>query len=234
MRKRSGFTLIELLVVIAIIAVLAAILFPVFSQAREKARQSACLSNLHQLGTAISLYRQDWEEFYFHIAPTRPTWKDHLLPYLHSKDVYLCPSNPVGWNSPQDFWGPKASARSGDSTGRFPISYASVGDEEELIYNFEGSDSLDAAPDPTHFVWLSETRSPEVWINPYLDFAAIPPLMHGKIHCHGKQINLLFSDGHVKGLRAIQTFQPVDLWERTTVPRIPTNLVFNGMAREYR
>ena len=63
-RTRRGFTLIELLVVIAIIAILAAILFPVFAQAREKARNAACLSNCKQLGTAVMLYVQDYDEVY--------------------------------------------------------------------------------------------------------------------------------------------------------------------------
>src|SRR6266542_2865473 len=63
-RKRHGFTLIELLVVIAIIAILAAILFPVFAQARAKARQATCLSNLKQLGTAFMMYAQDYDETY--------------------------------------------------------------------------------------------------------------------------------------------------------------------------
>src|SRR5262249_31959982 len=61
-RNRSGFTLIELLVVIAIIAILAAILFPVFAQARSKARRAACLSNQKQIGTAVMLYAQDYDE----------------------------------------------------------------------------------------------------------------------------------------------------------------------------
>src|SRR6478672_5991246 len=62
MRKQNGFTLIELLVVIAIIAILAAILFPVFARAREKARQTSCLSNLKQIGLAFLMYNQDYDE----------------------------------------------------------------------------------------------------------------------------------------------------------------------------
>src|SRR5579872_3878616 len=64
MRRRTGFTLIELLVVIAIIAILAAILFPVFARAREQARKTSCLSNLKQIGTASMMYAQDYDENY--------------------------------------------------------------------------------------------------------------------------------------------------------------------------
>ena len=70
MGRKRGFTLIELLVVIAIIAILAAILFPVFAQAREKARQTACLSNAKQIGTAVMLYAQDYDES-FPVQPNR-------------------------------------------------------------------------------------------------------------------------------------------------------------------
>ena len=69
--RRSGFTLIELLVVIAIIAILAAILFPVFAQAREKARQAACLSNERQLAAAVQMYVQDYDETLFFYASTK-------------------------------------------------------------------------------------------------------------------------------------------------------------------
>jgi prepilin-type N-terminal cleavage/methylation domain-containing protein len=101
-RRRLGFTLIELLVVIAIIAILAAILFPVFAQAREKARQASCLSNLKQIGTGLYLYLQDYDETYpinrFDIkgidcrTQTGYTWKEAITPYVKSIQVWVCPS----------------------------------------------------------------------------------------------------------------------------------------------
>src|SRR5579872_7473181 len=108
--RRSGFTLIELLVVIAIIAILAAILFPVFAQAREKARQATCASNLRQMGTAVMLYAQDYDEQYplhqfpsgatdyapLPPAPNRPwdygDWVWSTQPYVKNWGVFLCPS----------------------------------------------------------------------------------------------------------------------------------------------
>src|SRR5258708_5928774 len=98
-RHRSGFTLIELLVVIAIIAILAAILFPVFAQAREKARQSVCSSNLKQIGTAIMMYVQDYEETYpcYSTYPNEAVhWYDMINPYIKAGDfkssIFVCPS----------------------------------------------------------------------------------------------------------------------------------------------
>jgi prepilin-type N-terminal cleavage/methylation domain-containing protein len=91
-----GFTLIELLVVIAVIAILAAILFPVFAQAREKARQSSCLSNLRQIGTAAQIYAQDYDE---RLPGTELGegegeyhWIEMLAPYTRNRDVFSCPS----------------------------------------------------------------------------------------------------------------------------------------------
>src|SRR5580693_4847283 len=105
--RQRAFTLIELLVVIAIISILAAILFPVFAQAREKARAIACLSNMKQIGTALQMYVQDNDERIFFRAgcafgrsgdvPTAADssnrWWNQVMPYLKSKAVFTCPSD---------------------------------------------------------------------------------------------------------------------------------------------
>jgi len=111
---KRGFTLIELLVVIAIIAILAAILFPVFARAREKARQTSCLSNMKQMGLAMLMYAQDYDETFTPMGtmprPTTPVvpgdtvfnyhptynyfncWSNAIYPYISNVQVYLCPS----------------------------------------------------------------------------------------------------------------------------------------------
>ncbi|MEN6547258.1 MAG: DUF1559 domain-containing protein [Armatimonadia bacterium] len=93
---RKGFTLIELLVVIAIIAILAAILFPVFAKAREKARQSSCLSNIRQVTTALLSYAQDYDEtlpaYYFSYSGVVKYWHVPLAPYMKNDQILLCPS----------------------------------------------------------------------------------------------------------------------------------------------
>lgn len=94
---RKGFTLIELLVVIAIIAILAAILFPVFARAREKARQASCQSNLKQLAVALMMYAQDYDgmmPFFDSVQKSCSgvTWSVAVLPYVKNLQVYACPS----------------------------------------------------------------------------------------------------------------------------------------------
>jgi len=95
--RRKGFTLIELLVVIAIIAILAAILFPVFARAREKARQTACLNNVRQQATGVLMYVQDYDET-FPMSVYSPngavmiTFFDEVMPYMKNDQIFICPS----------------------------------------------------------------------------------------------------------------------------------------------
>jgi len=98
---KRAFTLIELLVVIAIIAILAAILFPVFAQAREKARQATCISNLKQMGLAHIMYANDYDETYsvgVYVSPASgamvASWKTLDYPYVKNMGIYMCPSLP--------------------------------------------------------------------------------------------------------------------------------------------
>jgi prepilin-type N-terminal cleavage/methylation domain-containing protein/prepilin-type processing-associated H-X9-DG protein len=139
---KNGFTLIELLVVITIIAILAAILFPVFAQAREKARAISCLSNMNQIGLAVGMYIEDNDErLYFRsansaarVGSTRSgvvitnavsydaeQWWNLLLPYTTSKGVFVCPDDPT-------------QAASADSQGdaTIPRSYVASCTAEDL------------------------------------------------------------------------------------------------------
>lgn len=112
---RKGFTLIELLVVIAIIAILAAILFPVFAKAREKARQSSCLSNIKQLQLAMAMYAGDFDQRnvcagletttaatstgpYTGNGKNRWWWFDMVKPYIKNSQIILCPSDGITTN----------------------------------------------------------------------------------------------------------------------------------------
>jgi prepilin-type N-terminal cleavage/methylation domain-containing protein/prepilin-type processing-associated H-X9-DG protein len=143
-----GFTLIELLVVIAIIAILAAILFPVFAQARAKARQTACLSNLKQIGTAVMMYTQDYDEYYPVDASAcgtlggrndpcskfNPNWRPEAetAPYIKNTGVFQCLSSTrplVIWDANRGVcsyqaWGfPDFMCFPGDTTQGKPMSY---------------------------------------------------------------------------------------------------------------
>jgi prepilin-type N-terminal cleavage/methylation domain-containing protein/prepilin-type processing-associated H-X9-DG protein len=117
--RKSGFTLIELLVVIAIIAILAAILFPVFAQAREKARGISCLSNIKQQGLAVLMYVQDYDENFpattvydFSNSYETDSWIARVAPYIKNGDLFWCPDDSTtgGYNRfSQTGFGPAVS-----------------------------------------------------------------------------------------------------------------------------
>ena len=97
---RKGFTLIELLVVIAIIAILAAILFPVFARARAKAQQNNCLSNVKQMQLGLIMYASDNNQMYpLDVigggTPTGPAWSSQILPYIKNAQIFICPSDTI-------------------------------------------------------------------------------------------------------------------------------------------
>ncbi len=123
-KKRHAFTLIELLVVIAIIAILAAILFPVFAKAREKARQITCASNEKQLGIAFMAYVQDYDEHFpcggaGNNGFTNNGWAGQLYPYVKSTGAFDCPDDPTSpTQSQQTEYGNKVTVT------MVPVSYA--------------------------------------------------------------------------------------------------------------
>src|SRR5438128_441288 len=124
LKQRRGFTLIELLVVIAIIAILAAVLFPVFSQAREKARQTMCSSNMKQMGLALMMYREDydginvneWPWFNQGIYDWDHTFLEVIGPYTKNQRIYSCPSAQTGGYISRPDTRPKTANSGGNAT----------------------------------------------------------------------------------------------------------------------
>ncbi|RYG62449.1 DUF1559 domain-containing protein [bacterium] len=153
-KNRTAFTLIELLVVIAIIAILAAILFPVFGRARENARRSSCQSNLKQVALGVIQYAQDYDEMFplsvtgsTSITSTPPVgWADSIQPYLKSTQIYQCPSestsietNPTAAGY-SDYWYNGNLSRPSNTTGpnNVSVSQAAVPNSSLTVLNGDG------------------------------------------------------------------------------------------------
>jgi len=236
---RYAFTLIELLVVMAVIAILAAILFPVFAASREKARAVGCLSNERQLALSIRLYAQDYDEFLpigdsADSPAPRHTWRALVLPYVKNLHVYRCPSNSWADSMRQVY----QSLYPGDVALGIQISYAgNVWWAQNLIWQFVGHGNgvslaeVDAAPGgPATKILLAESRIPwpdlAGWSN-VLQVWEGDTSGHGQFMHHQKFINFAYFDGHSKARRLKETFEGIltdpinletDQWEWFPIP----------------
>ncbi len=185
---KKGFTLIELLVVIAIISILAAILFPVFGKAREKARQGACMSNLKQLGHAVMLYLQDYDEIFpAHSAVGLDDWHKTLNNnYIKNTNIFKCPSHPdYVWNAKMSYG--------------YNYSWLSTGTRKGV--------SLSQIVNPSETIIIADAG---------VDFV-IAPLNTNPNHKvsdrHSGGANVLFADGHVKWY-LFDTIDKSNWWDR--------------------
>ncbi len=211
----KGFTLIELLVVIAIIAILAAILFPVFAQAREKARQSSCLSNMKQIGTAIQLYVDDYDETFLagswsaresindsigvtHTVPYK------LWPYVKNAGLFCCPSCPGradvvklgNYGYPSSSYAANGAVLSANGSA---VTMATIARPSELLFLQEHNTSGDISPAKGY-----------IFMNPYRDWQSnytkvtcvgVLPTWDGQ-NPHNGGMNVTYVDGHAKYAKA--------------------------------
>ena len=221
-QTKKGFTLIELLVVIAIIAILAAILFPVFARARENARRSSCSSNLKQVGLGFQQYIQDYDEKYplvaggasgaLNVTPpanVQQGWAIQLQPYLKSSQIFQCPSetnapsaavtSPTNANYGEanysDYW--YNSRLAGSSQARVDQVSSTVingdGQNGSAAYAFNGQNILNDGATPA--VTALVTTDPAV--------KTTIPASNGDFGLrHLDGLNYGFADGHVKWLKS--------------------------------
>ncbi len=210
--KHRGFTLIELLVVIAIIAILAAILFPVFARARERARQTSCLSNVRQIGLATMMYAQDHGERlpragYWAEDGEMIHWHKQIMPYLRNEQILICPSSPRRdsinhWN----YGFVRQTTGYGTSTGSFehpdgttipgqdaPVSIAQVTNPSQTAF----------ISDAQH--WYTELA---FWYRSDSGFDEVGGAWYFVDGRHNNGANLGFLDGHARWYPSTSPYGP--------------------------
>jgi prepilin-type N-terminal cleavage/methylation domain-containing protein/prepilin-type processing-associated H-X9-DG protein len=214
--RRQGFTLIELLVVIAIIAILAAILFPVFAKAREKARSISCLSNLKQLGVAAVEYCQDYDERYlphclrnlndFSQHPSA-FWYELAMPYAKNVQVLICPSH-GGAQGGNGYIGSYGYLCDGFTLDPSNVNYTGT--------PFGGLGKLGQINYPAELIMLGETHAALCRVCPLYHTHAMPAapgVWPVQCHRHNEGSNYMFYDGHAKWLKYEATLGPRDMWK---------------------
>ena len=189
---RRGFTLIELLVVIAIIAILAAILFPVFARAREKARQTSCLSNMKQIALGLQMYNDDNDGYWPAYGATHEGWAELIVPYVMNDQIFQCPSHDSNQSAPLSY---VANDSTSKSYGQGPWCYGTsvqniarveAPAESALIFEMHSSEYDVYGTDDPRQRWPSRVMSKE----------------------HSGGSNIAFVDGHAKWMTPQSTLSP--------------------------
>ncbi len=227
-QSRRGFTLIELLVVIAIIAILAAILFPVFARAREKARQTACLSNCKQIALAWVMYMGDYDEGTPHGCGPRegcqaacpndhwPCFVCALHPYINNWQIWQCPTHSAGVPATPPGWNAWALAQGWPN----PIA-CSYGQNAGLGYVGAGWATWvnKATQDPSKLVAVGEceiyvtTNGGYIWGGGGL-FCQPPEVCYARAAAgfHNGGLNIAFADGHAKWMKPEELYFNREYW----------------------
>jgi prepilin-type N-terminal cleavage/methylation domain-containing protein/prepilin-type processing-associated H-X9-DG protein len=211
MIRHRGFTLIELLVVIAIIAILAAILFPVFAQAREQARKTQCVNNMKQAGLGVQMYIQDYDETYpMSVYRARNTQNQEcaytmlsaIEPYIKNKDIYECPSARKAMDL-DAFW--REYGLPGGDCGRFQwLSYVAnfALFEDGPANTITGATNQPPIKQP-ELEYVSETAA---YLDGHLTKRVGPcDLFNSPVEGrHSETVSVAYADGHAKSLKVRQ------------------------------